>query len=197
MTRKIFGEGWEREFEIAWRNMFEKDQSTSRSRVIHARTAYPVELEHVVASAIRDLRNELGKTWLPASHFGTRLHAKVAAHIRALPNSAGWWIAAEMPLRQYPGMRADLLRKRVKTFFAEEGFHIDWLKRSLPASVLNSSIGDIRPDLVVRGPDGVTTVWDLTSREREQHIAKTTLYAHLLARDNCLTRIGETYWIKF
>ena len=102
--------------------MFEKDESTSRPGVVYAKTRYPVEIEQVVGSAIRDLRNELGKTWLPASHFGTRLHAKVAAHIRALPNSAGWWFAAEIPLRQYPGMRPDVLQKGTEDFLGRRRF---------------------------------------------------------------------------
>ena len=38
-------------------------------------------------------------------------------------------------------------RKGLKTFLAEEGFHLEWLKRSLPPTILNSLIGDIRPDL--------------------------------------------------
>jgi len=43
----------------------------------------------------------------------------------------------------------------------------------------------------------VVTIWDLTSREREEHVAKTVLYANLLTGDNELARVGETYWLQF
>lgn len=193
----ILGKNFDREFDQAWGRMFERDNRDSRAPAHAAHTAFPLQLEQVVRAAIRDLRKELGRAWLPNSNFGTRLHAKVAEHIRSLSNPAGWWIAAEMPLRQYGTIPHALLAKSLDSFLSGEGRHLDWIRNDLPAKTLTEQIGNIKPDLVIRGPDQVTTVWDLTSRERQEHVAKTILYANLLAQDNHLTRIGETYWLKF
>jgi hypothetical protein len=40
----------------------------------------------------------------------------------------------------------------------------------------------------------LTLVWDLTSKGRVEHVAKTTLYAEILAKDGVWTRVMETYW---
>jgi hypothetical protein len=39
-----------------------------------------------------------------------------------------------------------------------------------------------------------TLVWDLTSSSKAEHVAKTTLYAEILAKDGVWTRVMETYW---
>jgi hypothetical protein len=60
----------------------------------------------------------------------------------------------------------------------------------------NGRIGDLKPDLVIATPDQRMIIWDLTSREREEHLAKTLLYTLLLTPDNHLAHVGETYWLQ-
>lgn len=37
-------------------------------------------------------------------------------------------------------------------------------------------------------------VWDLTSRSNVEHVAKTLLYSEILAQDDVLVQVMETYW---
>jgi hypothetical protein len=70
-------------------------------------------------------------------------------------------------------------------------------KNHLARSVgLKTLIGDLKPDLVIQGPGGVSVVWDLTSRENPDHVAKTMFYAFILSQPGRLTRIGETHWYQ-
>jgi len=66
---------------------------------------------------------------------------------------------------------------KVKDYLANN--NLAWLENNLKRDQLTKSVGDLKPDLVIRGP--ATTIWDLTSRERTEHVAKTMLYAHILS----------------
>ena len=68
------------------------------------------------------------------------------------------------------------------------------LLESLPKGMLDKTVDNLKPDLLLRSPDGSLMLWDLTSREAAEHLAKTQLYAQILTKDGQLVRIGETYW---
>jgi hypothetical protein len=189
------GSNWEQDFEREWNRLFQADQRLP-NMPSRAPTSYPFKLEDVVREAMADLRKELGKGWLPNSIFGTRLHAALRHRLEKVTSPGGWWIAVEQPFGATGMLPPELLSLTVRQYLDGAGGHLEWLRPQLSRQ-LNSKIGDIKPDLMMRGPDGVTTLWDLTSREHREHVAKTILYANLISRDNHLTRIGETYWLKF
>lgn len=185
------------EFERAWNRWLMRDPPLPSVPIATPTAAYPFKLEDVVRESIRELRQELGKKWLPNRIFGTRLHAIVRSKIDAIAPAAGWMIAAEQPLRTFVHMPSDLVNLSLDQYLMGSGGHLYWLKDDLKRTMkLSTLIGDLKPDLVIRGPDLVLTIWDLTSRERTEHLAKTILYANLLAGENQLTRIGETYWVQ-
>jgi hypothetical protein len=191
------GADWEKDFERQWKLLFRPDEPLSKIPS-QTRTSYPFKLEDVVRGAIADLRKELGKVWISSnSIYGTRLHAALRQRLAKVTSPTGWSIVVDSTIRSMGLVSADLLSLTVEQYLNGPGAHLDWLRPQLTSELLHSRIGDIKPDLMMRGPDGVTTIWDLTSRERDEHVAKTLLYANLLSRDNHLTRIGETYWLKF
>ena len=180
----IFGNDWEKEFELAWNRTFNEVQTSNKS--LPTTKTRQIEIEKIVEQALRELRQELGKTWLPNSNFGTRLHTKVADLVRGK-----YSVFVEKPIRNIiPHISITTI---VKDYLANNS--LAWLENNLKKDLLVKSVGDLKPDLVIRGP--ATTIWDLTSRERTEHVAKTMLYAHILSSNNQLTRIAETYWSKF
>jgi hypothetical protein len=185
------------EFERAWDRLFMRDLPLPDIPAAVPQGTYPFKIEDVVRQSIRELRLELGKTWLPYRLFGTRLHAIVRRNIAAITSPTGWTIAAEQPLRTFAHLPANVINMTLEQYLAGPATHLAWLEKDLRRVMhMKMSVGDLRPDLVIQGPDRVTTIWDLTSRERTEHVAKTILYANLLARSNQLTRIGETYWLQ-
>ena len=191
----FLGPNWEQEFEREWNRLFQADQPLPKIQS-QTRTKYPFKLEDVVREAMADLRKELGKVWLPNRIYGTRLHAALRRRLEKVTSPGGWWIAVEQPFRATRLLSPAILNLTVKQYLEGPGGHLQWLRPQLSGR-LHSLIGDIKPDLMMRGPDGVTTLWDLTSRENEEHLGKTILYANLISQENRLSRIGETYWLRF
>lgn len=191
----VLGPGWEAEFDRQWDQTFKPDSPDPRIPRQRRRT-YPFKLEDVVRKAMADLRKELGKAWLPNSQYGSRLHAVVHRRLAMVTPTSGWEIHSEEPLQAVGGVAPRLLRLSVRAYLNADGRHLDWLRPHV-SGLLDSTIGDIRPDLFIRAPDGSVTIWDLTSREQQEHLAKTILYANLLTSANQLAHIGETYWLKF
>lgn len=185
------------EFERAWNRCFMRDSLLPNVPAARPQGSYPFKIEDLVREAIRELRQELGKTWLANRLFGTRLHSVVRRKLETITSPAGWAIAAEQPLRAFIHLPADVVNASLEQYLAGPAAHLSWLENDLKR-IMNMKIcvGDLRPDLVIQGPDRVTTIWDLTSRERTEHVAKTILYANILARPNQLIRIGETYWVQ-
>lgn len=155
-----------------------------------------IDLNEVVRQSIRDLRAELGKQWLSNRMFGVKLHTCVAARIKNVRPTDGWYIAAEQPIRAIPFVRRDLLEQLVLDYLAGDGagmhmYRDDVARLTRPGA----RVGDLQPDLVVRSPDGILVVWDLTSRPSD-HLIKTMLYAQVLTALGQLTHIGETCWLQ-
>ena len=192
---RLLASGWEVDFDREWSRLFRTDSPNSKIPR-QKRASYPFKLEDVVRLAIGDLRKELGKAWLPNRIYGTRLHAAVRRRLEMVVAPAGWQIHSERPLRAIGRVSPALLQVTVGSYLAGAGKHLSPLRPQL-SSLLSTKIGDIKPDLLIQGPDGVITIWDLTSREEQEHLAKTILYANLLTHDNQLAYIGETYWLKF
>nr|WP_277817337.1 DUF4157 domain-containing protein [Pseudoroseomonas aerophila] len=153
------------------------------------------QVEAAVDQGIGDVRSILGKRWAGRPEFGTRLHAAVKARLQGLKLPRGWRSHADEPLRNFQGADPRVMRLTVRQWFAENP-HLQTLRDSLPPKVLNQVVGDMRADLLVRGPKGQTAIWDLTSLSQQEHLAKTMLYGHLMAPEGAMIRFAETYWVK-
>jgi hypothetical protein len=154
-----------------------------------------VALEAEVEAAIGRVRAAAGKRWLRPPEFGTRLHAEVARALRTQTLPPGWAIEVEQPLSR-GGRLSQSGQMTVRQWLRSQG-DINRLESSLVRSVLDEHIANIKPDVVLTRPEGARLIWDLTSVSREEHLAKTMLYAQLLAEDNVAVRIMETYWGAF
>lgn len=185
------------DFERAWDRLFTRDPQLPSVPAAAPRADSSFKLEDIVRASIKELRDELGKSWLPNRVFGTRLHASVAKNIEAAASPKGWVIRAEQPLRTFDHLPRRILGMSLANYVAGPGAHLAWLKDELARVMkMDAPIGNLQPDLVIQTPDRVATIWDLTSRQRVEHVAKTVLYANVLARPNRLVRIGETYWLR-
>lgn len=154
------------------------------------------DIEATMEQGAADLRTELGKKWLEPWLYGTRLHKKVADIFRSMKMPKGWQAVIEKPLNEFVKMGAldaKTARMKVKDFLKAS----PWGKTfgdALPENLLNKTIGQLEPDLVLITPDGNLIVWDLTPRSETEHLAKTMLYAHILGGNNRITQIGESYY---
>lgn len=153
-----------------------------------------LDLEDIVRESIRELRKELGKQWLSNRMFGVRLHALVAGRLQAIRPVDGWYVGAEQPVRAIPFAPREILELRVLDFLEGAGMHM-YRDEVARLTRPGAKVGDLRPDLVVRAPNGVLTIWDLTSQQGD-HAVKTLLYAHVFESLGQLTHIGETYWLQ-
>lgn len=154
------------------------------------------ELDDIVRASIHALRAELGKQWLSHRLFGVRLHAQVAARIRKIQPAPGWYVAAERPIRKMPFASRPLLDQRVLDYLVGDGAGMHMYRDEIARMVSSQAkVGDLQPDLVVRNPDGLLTVWDLTTQQSD-HLIKTMLYAQVLTALGQHTRVGETYWLQ-
>jgi hypothetical protein len=143
---------------------------------------------------MRAVRQQLGRRWASNPEFGTRLHAEVTRQLNAQGGARGWNITTNQALRTFGNLPAGTADMTVAAYL-QANPHLSWLRGSLSDRVLNSTVGDLRPDLAAQGPGGRRLLWDLTSRSSEEHLAKSTLYSHILSQDNTMTRTAETYWI--
>jgi hypothetical protein len=147
----------------------------------------PMNLEHVTEEAKEGVRAMLDKRWARNPEFGTRLHAQMGAQLESYA-AQGWKIEVEKELGAAIG-KGQSVRQFLETSGDPSG-----LLSSLPKKVLNQTVDNIKPDLLLRSPSGTLMVWDLTSREAAEHLAKTQLYAQILAKDGHLIQIAESYW---
>jgi hypothetical protein len=102
----------------------------------------------------------------------------------------------ELKLQAFNTLSPSELQETVDQWLQNEGLAYAWLRSSLPASVLRSLVADIKPDFEI-SIGGNDIAFDLTSRERVTHLAKTMLYAALLAREGQMTRVQEYYWVRW
>lgn len=155
-----------------------------------------IDLDDIVRKSIHALRTELGKQWLSNRLFGIRLHTHVSQRIERIQPLQGWYIAAETPVRAIPFVRRELLDQTVLDYLTGAGAGMHMYRDEVARLTRSGAkVGDLRPDLVVRPPDGSLVVWDLTSQQGD-HLIKTMLYAQVLTALGQHTRIGETYWLQ-
>ena len=128
--------------------------------------------------------------------YGTMLHAELARVLRAAGFPPDTIAHVELRLGAFNTLPPAILQQTVDQWFQNEGQAYMWLRASVPSSVLNSLVADIRPDFEI-SIGGNNIAFDLTSRERDTHLAKTMLYAAILAREGQMTRVQEYYWVRY
>jgi hypothetical protein len=154
-----------------------------------------IDIQTAIRQALANLRAS-GRRSAGNAAFGTMLHAELARVLRAQGFPVGAIPHVELTLQAFNTLSPTVLQGTVDQWFQSEGQAYQWLRPSIPASVLNSRVADIRPDFEI-SIGGNNIAFDLTSRERESHLAKTMLYAALLAREGQMTRVQEYYWVRW
>jgi hypothetical protein len=168
-------------------------QGTQQEAVMPAPVA--VDLQTSIQLALANLRTS-GRVPSGVAALGTRLHAELAAVLRTAQFPNGTVPRVELNLQLFNTLSPTVLGRTVEQWFQNEGQAHAWLRNSIPASVRNTLIADLRPDFAI-SVDGQTIVFDLTSRERDTHLAKTLLYSLLQATEGQLMRVQEYYWIRW
>jgi len=153
------------------------------------------DIQASIRQALANLRTS-GRRAAGNAAFGTMLHAELARVLRAAGFPANVIAHVELRMGAFNTLPPAVLQETVAQWFQNEGRAYAWLQGSMPSSVLNSLIADIKPDLEI-SIGGNNIAFDLTSRERESHLAKTMLYAAILAREGQMTRVQEYYWVRY
>ncbi len=164
-----------------------------------AGTAARVSLPDMIRDAMKLLKQR-GIKGLRPSEYGTRLHAALdevaASRAAAGELPATWDVLSNERLAdivQLPAEDASLtVREYIEKYGLRERFP------GLPQKLLDADLGQIRPDILVRAPNGQKLVWDLTSQLSPQHLAKTEFYAYVIGEaEGGYFRISEDYWRDF
>ncbi|MFE0630855.1 hypothetical protein ACFW3D_28335 [Streptomyces sp. NPDC058864] len=127
--------------------------------------------------------------------LGTRRHTLLFELLEAITAKSAPQIAhhIDTPFRQMPGINVPLPDQKVADFLKARGMLDEF--RTLGSDVLDSVVGDIRPDLIsLDTVTGHAIVWDMTSIPRKPHLTKTMLAALILSEASPgYIRIAESY----
>jgi len=151
-----------------------------------------------VQDAINDALREMKGKW--SGHMaekGTRLHAALARHLEAMGLPAKVNLPVEQKLTNVFKLPSNIEDMTVRDWLKFEGkgggrAHA-WLADALEKRVLDTAVGNLELDAIFT-VDGRTIVFDLTTREKFSHLAKTTLYTVIGSEENQLYRVQEYYW---
>jgi hypothetical protein len=161
-----------------------------------AATRVTVHVEDAVAEATQLLKQR-GVKGLSPSEYGSKLHAAVSEVIEARTGQppTGWAVVSEQKLGSIAKLRPENAALTVRQYMAKWGMSDRFPK--FPEKFMSTEIQNLKPDLMVRAPDGRTLVWDLTSQLTPEHLSKTMFYTEIIGREQGgFFRIAETYWKK-
>lgn len=154
----------------------------------------PLDLPNMVTDAANLLKSR-GINGLRPSEYGTKLHAALneVAQSRAGEAAGNWEVFSEQKLGDIVKIRPENAGLKVRQYLGKYGLTKQYPKFS--EKILDSAIGSIKPDIMVRAPNGQKLVWDLTSELAGEHLAKTMFYAEVVGREEGgLIRVSEDYW---
>jgi hypothetical protein len=149
----------------------------------------PVDFKQALKDAWKELRSEVSTKGMGPSQLGTRLHAAMARVLKSEKLPTGWRMAVEEPIGNAGGAGAQTVRQWLRGRGNPHG-----LLDELPKKVLEQEVRNLKPDLVMWEGRSHMFLWDLTSSSKAEHVAKTLLYGEILAKDNVLVQVMETYW---
>ncbi|MEU8761566.1 hypothetical protein [Streptomyces sp. NPDC048659] len=156
-------------------------------------------LEELVAEAIAEVGAQPGSAGFTAAKRGSRLHSAFSRLVTARFPGSGLTLVSETAIRGFAKLPAALLDTPIEEFVKATPGVAELEQRLKPLFLKDGKprlIGDLTPDLIVRAP-GRLVVFDLTSVEREAHMAKNLLYAAVLRDGGEAVTVGETYWRHF
>jgi hypothetical protein len=156
----------------------------------------PLPVEDVVAEAAARLKAQ-GVRGLPPAEYGTKLHAALRQVVleRTGQSPAGWTVLADEPIGKVLKLRPETVGKTVQEYLRVHGVADRY--PGLSQEFRSTLVEALKPDVIVRAPNGQSLVWDLTSKLASDHLAKTMFYAELVGRElGGLIRISESYWRK-
>lgn len=175
-----------------------KGEAGGKSRRAAAAGAVQLSVEDVVLDAMRLLKRRGLSGGLGPSEYGTRLHAALNEVIQAKVGTVpkGWDVLANRRLAEVLNIRPQYARMTVSEYVKEWGLTEQYSK--LPSKFMGTELGEIRPDIVVKAPNGQKLVWDLTSELNEAHLSKTLFYSEVVGREEGgFIKVGEAYWREF
>ncbi len=184
----------------AWAKSFDRMAAAGGDAAAEAsRTAtVTYDLQDAINAALADMKGKWGGSM---SDKGTRFHAALAKRIKQmglkLPSNVE--VQVEQKLKNVFSIPKNVQKKTVRAWLQFEGkgggrAH-EWLTKFLDKDVLDTAVGELKLDAVFQ-VEGQTIVFDLTSREANSHLAKTTLYSLLGSEENQLSRVQEYYWAQ-
>lgn len=161
----------------------------------------PQNLEPLVVQALTDVEAMPGSTGFLPTVRGSHMHKAFSDLVKKHFPSAVFDAFSEQPLRTFAKLSQALLDTPVETFVAGTPEVADYtaelksLFRSKESGAVRL-VGDLRPDLVTRLPNGLV-VWDLVPVQRSNHVAKTFLYRAILRRGGESVQAAEVYYQHF
>ena len=167
------------------------DAAGTEAEAPAVQTPMDINIQRAIQDAIQEIRDSGVRSATNAA-YGTRLHAALARILRNMQLPADVAIEVEKALSTF----ATLPSKLVLDWLHDEGAAYAWLEDALPTKLLTTNIQDLRVDAYLSTGDH-SIMFDLTSRERASHLAKTMLYAALLAREGKISRVQEYYWVRW
>ncbi len=156
------------------------------------------DMQDAIKAGLADMKGKWGGSM---SDKGTRFHAALAKRIKQmglkLPSNVE--VQVEQKLKNVFSIPKNVQKKTVREWLQFQGkgggrAH-EWLAKFLDKDVLDTAVGELKLDAVFQ-VEGQTIVFDLTSREAESHLAKTTLYSLIGSEENQLSRVQEYYWAQ-
>jgi hypothetical protein len=160
-----------------------------------AQTATEINIQSAIRRAIQEIRDS-GIRPAGNAAYGTRLHAALARILRVDQLPADVTIQVEQALSTFANLPPRVLSMIVRDWLRTDGGAYGWLEAVLPSRLLDTVVGNLRIDARLTVGDH-SVVFDLTSRELEEHLAKTMLYAALLAQEGKISRVQEYYWVRW
>ncbi len=153
-----------------------------------------VNVQGAINAALRDMKGQWSGNMAAK---GTKFHAALARRLKEMGLPASVKADVEQKLTHVYGLPDDIAQMTVRDWLVFEGrgggrAHA-WLSGGLPKQVLDTQVGELKVDAIFTA-GAQTIVFDLTSRERDSHVAKTLLYTLIGSRDGQLHRVQEYYW---
>ncbi|AZM46639.1 hypothetical protein DMB38_13215 [Streptomyces sp. WAC 06738] len=166
-----------------------------------ATTVTPQNLEPLVVQALTKVEGMPGSAAFSPRVRGTHMHKALSDLVKERFPAAVFEVFSEQPLRTFTKLPRSLLDTPIETFVANTPEVADYASnlKSLFRSKESGAVrllGDLEPDLVTRGPNGLI-VWDLVPVQRQDHLAKTLLYRAILRRGGESVEAAEVYYSHF
>lgn len=154
------------------------------------------DIESIVEDAIYRLRNEFDNDWLAPEIFRSCLFRKIGGILEEHRLTGDWTFWVDDPIYSVLGIHKDVLEIKLGDYLGKNdmsgpGSHLYWLNGEFIEKNLQTPVGLLKPELVMRISSQELWVWDLSASNADEHMAKTILFADLLSNESQTCQIGE------